>query len=77
MEIITLVLLGVALLFYLINLLSQHNREVALSGAIAGILAVCSMLTEEWNDYTIFGLMLSIYLTFMLAGGAIIDYDRE
>ena len=77
MELISLLLVGVALLFYLINLLKAQNREVALSGAIAAVLAVCSILTEPWTDYTIFVLMLAIYLAFLLIGGAIIDYDRD
>lgn len=77
MEIISLVLLGIALLFYLIQLMKKGGREVAISGAIAAILATCSTLTETWNDYTIFILLLDAYLCFMLIGGAIIDYDRE
>lgn len=77
MEIISLILLGIALLFYLIQLMKKGGREVAISGAIAAILATCSTLTETWNDYTIFILLLDAYLCFMLIGGAIIDYDRE
>ena len=77
METISLLLVGVALLFYLIYLTKKDNREIATGGAIAAVLAVCSILTEPWTDYTIFALMLAIYLAFMLIGGAIIDYDRD
>lgn len=77
MELVSLLLLGIALLFYLISLIAKHNREINLGGSITAILAVCSILTEDWNDYTIFILCLAIYLCAMLLGGALIDYDRE
>lgn len=75
MEEITLILIGVTFLFYFLWFFKRTTRIFDIGGSIIGVCAVCSILSEPWNEYTLFILVPVVYCLFMLMVGAICEND--
>ena len=77
MEIITLILLGLVTACFFVTLLGRGSRDVCLSGAVFGTLALSAYLLEPWDDYTLILLLALVLMTFYLMAGGIIGNKSE
>lgn len=66
METVTLILIGLTVLFYFFMCYKRTNRLFCMCGSIIGVCGVASILTESWDSYTLLILLPVAYLTIML-----------